>query len=214
MVRICQITAMPSQDVLAQVHKALQDGGVLALPTETFYGLAASPFDAGAVERIAQIKGRSERKPILILIAEPKMLAKIAETVPPAAQILMQQFWPGPLTIVLPAARSMPRALTAGTGTVGVRQPHYPLLNRILQQVGPVTGTSANRSGAPPARTAEEVRDAFGDEVDLIVDGGETPGGEPSTVVSVVGTVHLLREGRIGRGPLAAALAQIGVTLG
>jgi L-threonylcarbamoyladenylate synthase len=213
MATLHQMTSVPSRFVLDETNRVLQTGGVIALPTETFYALGASPFDATGVERIARIKGRADRKPILILIAQQDTLAKVAESVPKAAEILMQRFWPGPLTIVLPAARSMSAALTGGTGTIGVRRPSYPPLERLLRAVGPVTGTSANRSGVPAARTAGEVQQTLGDEIDLILDGGTTSGGLPSTVVSVVGTVRVLREGRIGREALIAALATVGIGL-
>jgi L-threonylcarbamoyladenylate synthase len=213
MATVQQMTSSLSRLVLHETTRLLRVGGIIAVPTETYYALGASPFIAAAVERVIRIKGRPEGKPILLLIAKKDMLGHVAQSIPPAAEILMQHFWPGPLTIVLPAVPSMPEALTGGTGSIGVRWPSHPLLEELVRTVGPLTGTSANRSGTPAAGTAEEVQHTLGEEVDLILDGGPTPGGLPSTVVSVVGSVHLLREGRIRRDALTAVLAPAGLKL-
>lgn len=198
---------------LEEIRRIIGAVGVLAIPTETYYALGASPFSDAAIAKIGQIKGRPEGKPILVLLADPSAVEPLVADLPAAAEILMRRFWPGPLTIVLPARRSLPTALTAGSGTIGVRQPDHALLLELLAAVGPLTGTSANRSGDPPAQTAEAVRAVLGGEVDMIVDGGMTPGGLSSTVVSAVGPVHVLREGRITRQAIAAALADSGVRL-
>jgi L-threonylcarbamoyladenylate synthase len=129
------------------------------------------------------------------------------------AAILMKRFWPGPLTIIFPSVQSLPVNLTAGSGTVGIRLPADPILRDILRQVGPLTGTSANRSGEPPARTAAEVQAFCGEELDLILDGGPTAGGLPSTIVQTVGPLRLLREGPISRGQIEQTLAEASMTL-
>lgn len=199
--------------VLQEAKRVIGRGGVLAFPTESFYALGASPWDGAAVRRVWQIKGRPPGKPILVLIGETSQLAPLVEAVPPAASVLMAAFWPGPLTIVFPAVAHLPVELTGGTGSVGVRFMPYPALASLLRQVGPLTGTSANRSGQPPARTATEVQAALGDEVDLIVDGGPTAGAEPSTLVSTLGAPRLLREGPISAAEVKAVLAGAGFTL-
>ncbi len=189
----------------------VRHGGVIAMPTDSFYALGACVFDEAAVRRVCAIKGQRERKPILVLIADRTQLAELVARIPPAAEVLMDRFWPGPLTIVFPAASRLPTVLTAGTGTIGVRWPAQSMLQRLLRETGPLTGTSANRSGAEPARTAQDVEDRLGSEVDLVVDGGPSPGLLPSTVVETVGAVRVLREGSIRRAAIEAALAEAGI---
>jgi L-threonylcarbamoyladenylate synthase len=191
--------------------RVLRNGGVIAMPTDSFYALGACVFDEAAVRRVCAIKGRRAHKPILVLIADRTQLPSLVARVPRAAEVLMDRFWPGPLTIVFPAAPRLPAELTAGTGTIGVRQPAHPLLQRLLRETGPLTGTSANRSGAEPARTAQDVAEALGSEVDLIVGGGPSSGSLPSTVVETVGAVRVLREGPIRRAAIEAALAEAGI---
>lgn len=195
------------------IARIIQVGGVIAMPTESFYALGANPLDPAAIRRVWAIKGRPAEKPILVVIADRDQLATFVEAVTPAAEALIEHFWPGPLTVILPAASRVPGALTAGTGTVGVRLTAARVLARLLHAVGPLTGTSANRSGASPARSAEEVQTTLGDDVDLIVDGGSTYGGQPSTVVDAVGPVRVIRDGPISRTQIAAALAGAGLAL-
>ena len=145
--------------VLAElVRRVLGESGLIALPTESFYGLAVAPFDEQALAKLWQVKGRSEGKPILVLIGERPQLEPFVRSIPPAATVLMNAFWPGPLTIVFPAAVGLPDAVTAGTGSVGIRLSAWQPLVDLLRRVGPVTGTSANREGMPPPRWAEEVQ--------------------------------------------------------
>ena len=200
--------------VLAElVRRVLGKSGLIALPTESFYGLAAAPFDEQALARLWQVKGRSEGKPILVLIGDESQLGPLIRSIPPAGRLLMKAFWPGPLTIVFPAAVGLSDAVTAGTGSVGVRfSPWEPLAN-LLRRVGPMTGSSANREGQPPPRTAKEVQDSLGDVLDLIVDAGPTPGGRPSTVIDVRGPIRIVRDGAIERDVIAAQLAAHGLRL-
>ncbi|MGA6828855.1 L-threonylcarbamoyladenylate synthase [Nitrospira sp. NS4] len=183
----------------ASVRQVMHAGGIVAIPTETYYGLGVNPFDQAAVDRLIAIKGRPEDKPFLLVIGEPAQLHGLVARVPPAAQALMDAFWPGPLTIVFPADTRLPDNVTAGTGTIGVRLTSCEPLADLLQQVGPLTGTSANRSGAPALCTAAEVNRSLGNEVTLILDAGATPGGAPSSIVSVCDGLELLREGVIDR---------------
>src|ERR1700675_2861942 len=145
--------------VLAErVRRVLGESGLIALPTESFYGLAVAPFDEQSLARLWQVKGRSEGKPILVLIGDRSQLEPLVRSIPPAATVLMNAFWPGPLTIVFSAAVELPDAVTAGTGSVGIRLSAWQPLVDLLRLVGPVTGTSANREGMPPPKTAEEVQ--------------------------------------------------------
>ena len=194
--------------VLAElVRRVLGASGLIALPTESFYGLAAAPFDEQALARLWQVKGRSEGKPILVLIGDESQLGPLIRSIPPAGRLLMKAFWPGPLTIVFPAAIGLSDAVTAGTDSVGVRFSSWEPLANLLRRVGPMTGTSANREGQPPSRTAKEVQDSLGDVLDLIVDAGPTPGGRPSTVIDVRGPIRIVRDGAIARGAIEAQLA-------
>lgn len=199
--------------VSREAARLVRRGGVIAMPTDSFYALGACALDEAAVRRVCTIKGQREHKPILVLIADRAQLDVLVAGVPPAAAVLMDRFWPGPLTVVFPASPRVPSVLTAGTGTIGVRLPAPLLLRRLLRETGPLTGTSANRTGMPPARTAREVEQAVGADVDMIIDGGPSPGDLPSTVVDTVGTVRLLREGPIGRAAIEAALSQAGLAL-
>ena len=196
-----------------RMRRVLGENGLIALPTESFYGLAVDPFNEQALARLWQIKGRSEGKPILVLIGEGAQLEPFVRNIPPAAAVLMNAFWPGPLTIVFPAAIRLSDAVTVGTRSVGIRLSAWQPLCDLLCRVGPVTGTSANREGMPPPTTAEEVRHYFGDALDLIVDAGPTPGGQPSTVIDVHGPIRIIRDGAIDRSAIVAQLAAHGLYL-
>lgn len=203
----------PSMDVLEAAKRLLDLGGVLAMPTESYYALGVRACEGAAVHRVCAIKGRGDDKPILVLIGNRAQLPQLVTEVPEAAQVLMDRFWPGPLTVVFPAAAHLPQELTRGTGTVGIRQPGRPDLLHLLDHVGPLTGTSANRSGHSPVRTAEEVMEELGGDVDLILDGGKTPGGLPSTLVDITGSIRVLREGRVSREAIQAVLKESGILM-
>jgi L-threonylcarbamoyladenylate synthase len=190
----------------AQLADILAAGGMAAIPTESSYALAVSPFHEGALRRLFHAKGRSERKPLLVLIGALSHLSSLVAGVPPAAEFLHRAFWPGPLTIVFPASPLLPALLTAGTGTIGIRQPDLPQLCELLAHVGPLTGTSANRADHPPLCRVEDMRVHLGDDVDLIVEAGTTPGGLPSTVIDGRTPVRVLREGAVSCATLRACL--------
>ena len=213
MAAIIPYSATPFDSLAQQVGTALGRGGVVAIPTETFYGLGVNPFDQTALERLSAVKGRAAGKPILVLVASPRDLPSFTEHVSSAASILMEAFWPGALTLLFPARSSVPSAITAGTGRVGVRVSSCRPLGELLQQVGPLTGTSANRAGASPAHTALEVEQVFGPEIDIIIDAGPTPGGLPSTVVEAGDILRIVREGVIPRSVVEAALRRRGFSL-
>jgi L-threonylcarbamoyladenylate synthase len=198
-----------SKSSLREAGEVVRGGGVIAFPTETFYGLGVDPFNVPAVQRLYDLKGRSSQtSPILVLIRSRRELQALVSEITPAAERLMQACWPGPLTLVFRAAEAVPSVLTAGTGTIGVRLSAYPDVQRVLEVIGgPLTGTSANRTGQPPATTADEVERAFGADVDLIVNGGPTPGGLPTTVVdTTVNPPRLIREGCVSHASLRAVL--------
>jgi L-threonylcarbamoyladenylate synthase len=200
--------------VLAErMRRVLGENGLIALPTESFYGLAVDPFNEQALVKLWQVKGRSKGKPVLVLIGEGAQLNPFVRNIPPAATVLMNAFWPGPLTIVFPAALGLSDAVTAGTRSVGIRFSAWQPLCELLQRVGALTGTSANREGMPPPTTAKEVRHYFGDALDLIVDAGPTPGGRPSTVIDVQGPIRIIRDGAIDREDIVAQLAAHGLSL-
>lgn len=200
-------------EILEAAQSLCGRGGVMAVPTESFYALAAGAHDRLGITRVQDIKHRSAHKPLLLLIADPAQLNGLVARIPKAADVLMKQFWPGPLTLVFPAAENLLEPLTAGTGTVGIRLPACQDLMPLLQAVGPLTGTSANRSGAPPAQTAEEVEASMGSQLDLIVNGGRTPGGRPSTIVDTAGQVQLIREGPIPLEEIQRCLLPYNITI-
>ena len=188
-------------------------GGVLAVPTETFYALAVSARDCTAIERVRNLKGRGDDKPIPVLIADVLQLRALTKSIPPAAAILMETFWPGPLTLTFPAAPDVPKPLVAKNGAIGIRQPGYAPLLEVLRRTGPLTGTSANRAGEPPSASAAHVWSVFGESLDLILDGGRTAGGMASTVVDTVESVRIIREGPISTNEIAMALRRVGIAL-
>lgn len=176
----------------------------MAFPTESFYGLGADALDPEAVVRVFRVKGRPPDKPLLVLVDSLDMAARVATAIPAAASRLVARYWPGPLTLVLAARPGIPEALTAGTGTIGVRIPGHRLALALVRAAGvPVTAPSANPHGAPAPRTAGETLAGLGGGVDLVLDGGPTPGGPPSTVLDV--TVTPPRIVRLGAIVLTAA---------
>ena len=210
------IESYPSADppaFFARLACLAKAGEVLAVPTETYYGLGVNPFDAAAVSRVLSLKGRPDGKPILLLIGDQGQLEDLVASVPPVARVLIEAYWPGPLTLVLPASGELPESVTAGTGTVGVRHTSCAALAEVLRHTGPLTGTSANRSGEPPVQTAAEVERTIGAMVDVIVDGGTTPGGLASTVLDVCDGVQMIREGPIDRQMIQQALTARGFHL-
>lgn len=194
-----------------EARRVLNGNGIIAVPTETFYALAANPFQEAALSRLFALKQRAPEKPVLLLIDGQKMLSQVAQEIPKVATQLMEKFWPGPLTIIFPSHPHLPRLLTAGTGTVGVRHPRHLLTCRLITALGyPITGTSANRSGRPPLTRATEVAREFGAEVDLILDAGDCPGGLPSTIIDASRSLpRLVRVGAILPTELAEIVPEI-----
>jgi L-threonylcarbamoyladenylate synthase len=186
---------------LARAVAAIARGDVVAYPTETFYGLAADPRNARAIERVFEAKGRRSEEPLPLIAADLTQVERWFGTLSPLAATLANAFWPGPLTLVLPlpADRALPTNLTAGRDNIAVRVPAHPIACALAAAAGGViTSTSANPSGTPPATTAAEVRRTLADRVAMVIDGGTTPGGAPSTIVDVTGVPpRLVRAGVI-----------------
>ncbi|MFU8795713.1 MAG: L-threonylcarbamoyladenylate synthase [Dehalococcoidia bacterium] len=178
--------------------EVLRNGGVIAYPTDTVYGLGADAFNTAAVDRIYEIKGRPRERQLPLLIADEEYLPLLVEPVPDMARFLAGRFWPGALTMVFPAAPSLPAHLATGPG-IAVRLPDHAACLALIRGLGnPVIGTSANLSGRGPALTAAEVRQQLGSRIDLVIDGGGCRGGRESTVIDVTGRAPLvLREGII-----------------
>ncbi len=175
------------------------DGGVVALPTDTVYGIAGSLAHREALRRIYEIKGRSASAPLPVLVSSSKAVEHLVHDISHDVGLLLDLFWPGPLTVVLPARAGMPDEVTAGTGTVGLRMPNHPLTIEVIERAGgAIACTSANRSGESPGVTSAEVGATIGPDLDLILDGGDAPGGVPSTVIAIeVESLRLIREGAI-----------------
>ncbi|MFQ5532461.1 MAG: L-threonylcarbamoyladenylate synthase [Candidatus Methylomirabilales bacterium] len=200
----------PDSEAVREIVAVLKAQGTVALPTDTVYGLAVDIFSAAAVERLLTLKGRPSGKPIPIFISSIEALEGVVRGIPGPAERLAQEFWPGPLTLILHASPQIPEGITAGTGTVGVRIPELPLIGAILTALGScISGTSANRSGGRNPVTVRDVVDEIGQGCDLIVDGGRVGGGVPSTVLDCTHfPFRLLREGAVGREMLATVLGQ------
>jgi L-threonylcarbamoyladenylate synthase len=189
----------PDREVMRAAAGLIAAGGLVAFPTESFYGLGADALDAAAVARVFAVKGRPDDKPLLVLVDGIEMAGELAAAVPDGARALMARHWPGPLTLVLRAAARVPAALTGGTGTVGVRMPGHAVARALVAAAArPVTAPSANPSGAPPPVTATAVRGYFDGQVELILDGGPTAGGAGSTVADcTVWPPRVLRQGPV-----------------
>jgi len=183
--------------VITHAAKLIFEGGVIAFRTDTFYGLGADPFNVSAVAKVRALKGREENKPILLLLADASIVDRFIADRSAAFDEVAKKFWPGPLTIIGRAVPELPVEITAGTGTVGVRVPADVDVRELVRQCGgALTATSANPSGREPARSAKEVRDYFGDAIDLVIDGGEVKAIEPSTVLDVTTSpMKIIRKG-------------------
>ena len=198
---------------LQKALAVLRQGGLVAFPTDTVYGLGALAFSGLAVAKLYPAKGRAETKPIPVLLDGLGALQHVAQDLTPEAEALARTFWPGPLTLILRRRPQLP-AEVSPTETVGVRVPNHPVALRLLAAAGPLAVTSANRSGEPDACTGEAVLAALGGRFDLLLDGGPTPGGRPSTVVDCSRSPYeVLREGPISRAQIEQAIGPAGTPL-
>jgi L-threonylcarbamoyladenylate synthase len=184
---------------IKEAAERIRAGELVAFPTETVYGLGANALDAAAVAKIYEVKGRPETSPLIVHAASIEMARALVTEWPPEAEQLAEKYWPGPLTLVLPKAPSIPDIVTAGLWTVGVRVPAHPVALELIREAGvPIAAPSANRFAGLSPTTAEHVRSAFGDAVPVVLDGGPCRVGIESTVVSLVGgKITLLRPGMI-----------------
>jgi L-threonylcarbamoyladenylate synthase len=205
--RIVVAAAAPDRDAIAQAAAVLRCGGIAAIPTDTLYGLAADPFNAAAVARIFTIKSRQMERAIPLVAASFEPVERTIGAMPPLAGRLARAFWPGPLTLVLPAPDRLPAEVTGGGTTVGVRVPAHDVARALCEAVGGLlTATSANISGEPATSEADVVAAQIGTRLDLIVDAGTTPGGPASTIVEVIGPEpRLIRAGAIAWDAVLAA---------
>ena len=199
-----------TMNAVTEVVEVLRNGGVAAIPTDTVYGLAAHGLDAAAVARVFEVKGRPTRMALPLLLADSTDLSRCCVDVPDSALSLADAFWPGSLTLVLPRSDAVPDAVSAGGPTVAVRVPDHPVPREIARRLGsPITGTSANRSGLPPATTAAEVRDQIGDRVDYVLDGGAVHSGVPSTVLDLTRPEPVIvRLGAVAQGAVSEVLGR------
>jgi L-threonylcarbamoyladenylate synthase len=194
--------------ILSQAIASLIRGDVIVFPTETVYGLGADALNPAAVERVFQLKGRNPDTPIPIIVADQAMLKDLVQEIPPIARKLMEQFWPGPLTLVLPAAPGTPKQLLNRTGGVGVRISSELIATQLAQELGhPLTATSANPSGRQAAATIEQAQDYFAAEIEIFIDGGQLPSKIGSSIVEVIDDrIRIIREGEISIDSLAASI--------
>lgn len=201
----------PENSLVTYAAEQILAGRVLGMPTDTFYGLAADPFNLRAVESIYEIKSRSKHKPLSLLIDSEEQAEMLGRTpLPDEFYQLARKFWPGPLTIILRAAPRLPLKVTANSGNVALRVPAAPIPLAVIHTAGvPVTATSANLSGAAECTTAQAVREQLGNRIPLIVDGGTSPRSVPSTIVDLTandGRWRILREGAIPPEQIAETL--------
>lgn len=200
----------PEADRIDYIVSCLRQGDVVALPTDTFYGLAVDPVNLAAVERIYQIKTRQRHKPLSLLISSLAQAYTLVREADPRLDKLAEKFWPGPLTIILRAGTKLPLRSTARTGNVALRVPDAAIPRAVVEHFGlPITATSANLQGAPECNYAAAVRDQIGDRLPLIVDGGPTSRALPTTIVDLslgADRWEILREGAIATHEIVMTL--------
>jgi L-threonylcarbamoyladenylate synthase len=209
---VLQVDAVaPEAEALARAAEVLRRGGLVAFPTETVYGLGANALDAAAVERIFVAKGRPAHNPLIVHVADAAAVGALVSSWPESAQRLAERFWPGPLTLVLPRSEAVPDLVTAGGPTVALRMPAHPVALALLRTFGPpIAAPSANRSMQLSPTRGEHVLAGLGDQIDLLLDAGPTPGGLESTVLDLtVEPPCLLRPGLISPPELLAVIRPI-----
>jgi L-threonylcarbamoyladenylate synthase len=197
----------PRADLIDAAVRILENGGVIAFPTGSLYGLGADALNAGAVERVFTIKRRQLDKPLLILVPDRAVVFDLAAEVPLAAERIMDRFWPGRVTIVFTALSGLPANLTAGSGKIGIRLPGHPVAKALVAAFGrPITGTSANLSGQGGCHHIDELNAMLIEQLDLVLDAGLLKEGIGSTVVDITGTEpFVIREGSVSKQAILAA---------
>jgi L-threonylcarbamoyladenylate synthase len=201
-----EVHSTNSPNAILNALEVLLSGGLVAFPTDTVYGLGCLAFHEKAIESIYVAKDRPMEKAIPVLIGDAEDLTKVAEEIPIFAMKLIARFWPGPLTVLVPKKGTLPDGISA-TSTVGVRMPDHDVARALLRLAGPMAVTSANISGEPSPTTAEQVLEQLNGRVAMILDGGETPGGIPSTLVDcTTEELQIIREGPISKEQLLNAM--------
>jgi L-threonylcarbamoyladenylate synthase len=200
---------------LHRVVRILRSGGVIVFPTDTFYGLGGDGFSPAAIRRIFNLKSRDASRPLLVLVSDLEMVRRLARDIPPVFWKIAEEFWPGPLTIALRASAAVPGELLGGGESLAVRLPAVPWLRELVREAGiPVIATSANISGEGEISAAARAQRIFDGRVELIVDGGMTPGGAPSTVLDLTAEPpRIVREGAVSIGRLVEFFKQLGLVL-
>ena len=199
---------------IANAALAVQRGQLVVLPTDTVYGIGADAFDAEAVSRLLAAKGRGREMPPPVLVSAPTTLDALAVGIPSYARALVTELWPGPLTLVCRQQPSLQWDLGDTRGTVAVRMPDHEVALELLSRTGPLAVSSANRTGMPAATDADRAQQMLGSRVAVIIDGGPTPGSEPSTIVDVTGPVgRVLRLGAVSLERLNEIVAPLGVEI-
>ena len=207
------VIAADQANALEEAAVALEQGAVIGVPTDTVYGLVCLYNDAAAIDRLFAAKERPSQKALPVLLGDAEQASAVVRSARhTAAQALIERYWPGPLTLVLPARSHLPPALTAGGDTVGVRLPAHPFLRALARRVGPLASSSANRSGEPPCATPAAVLAQLDGRIPLLIDAGPAPLAQSSTVLDLSAPQPvLLREGPVGPQELAAAGIRPGV---
>lgn len=202
----------PESSLVKYAADQIRSGEVLGMPTDTFYGLAADPFNLRAVERVYDIKTRSRHKPLSLLIESTDQAEELAKPLPDEFYALARRFWPGPLTIIVKAGSRLPLKVTANTGNVALRVPNAKIPLAVVTAAAiPITATSANLSGASECTSAEQVRDQLKGRLNIIVDGGDSPRDVASTIVDLSDDVarwRIIREGAIPADEISSFFAQ------
>ena len=207
------VLAADEVGALERAAAAVDQGAVIGVPTDTVYGLVCLCRDAAAIDRLFAVKERPSHKALPVLLGDAEQVRAVVRGAGgPVAQALIERYWPGPLTLVLPARSHLPVALIAGGETVGVRVPAQPFLRALARRVGPLASSSANRSGAPPCATPAAALAQLDGRIPLLIDAGPSPLAQASTVLDLSAPQpRLLREGPIGQEALAAARIRAGV---
>lgn len=202
-----KVIASDHRHALSIALETVQTGGLIAFPTDTVYGIGCSAENPRGINRLYEVKNRERDKPIPLLIADRSELEDLVQIIPPMAEVLMERFWPGPLTLIFPGSETLPTELSP-TDTIGVRLPDHNFTRQLIRVTGPLATSSANISGRVSAHTADDVLNQVGSQIELVIDGGETRGERASTVVDCTKEpVRILRQGPISKDIILASLS-------